>query len=144
MRWWFVLVTQEPSVSPLALHLKRGKTSSLKCEEHSCNETNLMHYLSSVYSVTTPLHVSGLLVALHQDVAMYMCDSWYVLYVLVYYRRAWLGWDGVCHVSMSHSNQANWQSTKMYNMYQLSHIYIVTSWRWATSKPKMCRGIVTQ
>jgi hypothetical protein len=24
-----------------------------------CNETNLMHYISSVYSVTTPLHVLG-------------------------------------------------------------------------------------
>jgi hypothetical protein len=35
------------------------------------NETNLMHYLSSVYSVTIPLHVSGLLVAHHQEVAMY-------------------------------------------------------------------------
>jgi hypothetical protein len=27
-----------------------------------------MHYLSSVYSVTIPLHVSGLLVAHHQEV----------------------------------------------------------------------------
>jgi hypothetical protein len=31
---------------------------------YECNETNLMHYLSSVYSVTIPLHVSGLLVAI--------------------------------------------------------------------------------
>jgi hypothetical protein len=45
----------------------------------ACNETNLMHYLSSVYSVTTPLHVSGLLVAHQQEVAMYICDNWYVL-----------------------------------------------------------------
>jgi hypothetical protein len=50
---------------------------------YACNETNLIHYLSSLYSVTTPLHVSGLLVAHHQEVAMYVCDSWYVLYVLV-------------------------------------------------------------
>jgi hypothetical protein len=28
-----------------------------------CNETNSMHYVSSVYSVTIPLHVSGLLAA---------------------------------------------------------------------------------
>jgi hypothetical protein len=41
-----------------------------------------MHYLSSVYSVTTPLHVSGLLVAHHQEVTVYICNSWYV-YVLV-------------------------------------------------------------
>jgi hypothetical protein len=38
-------------------------------------KTNLMHHLSSVYSVTIPLHVSGLLVAHHQEVAMYTCDS---------------------------------------------------------------------
>jgi hypothetical protein len=37
----------------------------------TCNETNLMHYLSSVYSVTIPLHVLGLLVARHQEVTMY-------------------------------------------------------------------------
>jgi hypothetical protein len=45
----------------------------------ACNETNLMHYLSSVYSVTIPLHVSGLLVAHHQEVAMYIwtiCMCW--------------------------------------------------------------------
>jgi hypothetical protein len=42
-----------------------------------------MHYLSSVYSVTTPLHVWGLLVAHHQEVTMYICDNLYVLYVVV-------------------------------------------------------------
>jgi hypothetical protein len=50
---------------------------------HACNETNIMHYLSSVYSVTIPLHVSGLLTAHHQEVTMYVCDNWYVPYVLV-------------------------------------------------------------
>jgi hypothetical protein len=54
------------------------------------NETNLMHYLSSVYSVTIPLHVSSLLVAHHQVVAMYICDSWCVLYVIVDCQLAWL------------------------------------------------------
>jgi hypothetical protein len=43
--------------------------------------TNLMHYLSSVYSVIIPLHVSGLLVAHHRDVTIYICNNWYVLYV---------------------------------------------------------------
>jgi hypothetical protein len=34
-------------------------------------------------------------------------------------------------------NQANWQSTKTYNThYLLKNTYIVTSWWWATSKPK--------
>jgi hypothetical protein len=42
-----------------------------------------MHCLSSVYSVTTPLHVSGLLLAHHQEVTMYICDNRYVLYVIV-------------------------------------------------------------
>jgi hypothetical protein len=42
-----------------------------------------MHYLSSVYSVTIPLHVSGLLVAHHQEVTMYIYNKWYVLHILV-------------------------------------------------------------
>jgi hypothetical protein len=42
-----------------------------------------MQYLSTVYCVTTPLHVSGLLVADHQEVSRYICDNWYVLYVFV-------------------------------------------------------------
>jgi hypothetical protein len=42
-----------------------------------------MYYLSLVYLVTIPLHVSGLLVAHHQEVTMYLCNNWYVLYVLV-------------------------------------------------------------
>jgi hypothetical protein len=41
---------------------------------YACNETSLMHYLSSVYSVTISLHVSGLLVAHHQEVTMYICN----------------------------------------------------------------------
>jgi hypothetical protein len=40
---------------------------------YACNETNLMHYLSLVYSVTIPLHVSGLLVAHHQEVTNGKC-----------------------------------------------------------------------
>jgi hypothetical protein len=39
-------------------------------ERNACNENNLMQYLSSVYSFTIPLHVSGLLVAHHQQVAL--------------------------------------------------------------------------
>jgi hypothetical protein len=37
---------------------------------YACNETNLMHYFCSVYSITIPLHVSGLLVAHHQEVTI--------------------------------------------------------------------------
>jgi hypothetical protein len=39
-----------------------------------------MHYLSSVYSVAIPLHVSGLLLVQHQEVTMYICSNWYMLY----------------------------------------------------------------
>jgi hypothetical protein len=49
---------------------------------YACNEINLRYYLSSVYSVTIPLHVSDLLVAHYQEITMYIC-KWYVLYVLV-------------------------------------------------------------
>jgi hypothetical protein len=75
--------------------------------QYACNETNLMHYLTSVYSVTTPTHVSGLLVAT----------------------------NGTC---------CKFQSPKMYNTYQLSHIYIATSWWWATRKLETCSGVVTE
>jgi aminoglycoside phosphotransferase (APT) family kinase protein len=72
---------------------------------------------SSVYSVTIPLNASGLLIAHHQEVNMYICDNWYVFYVLVDCRRA----------LMVDSVQARRQSTKTYNTYQLSHIYIFTT-----------------
>jgi hypothetical protein len=52
-----------------------------------------MHYVPSVYSVTIPLHVSGLVVAHHQEVTMYICNKWYVLYVLVDCQLSWLRWD---------------------------------------------------
>jgi hypothetical protein len=66
---------------------------------YAFNETNLMHYLSSVYSVTIPLHVLGLLVAHHQEVTMYMCIKWY-MYILVDCQQAWLGWDWLCRVEV--------------------------------------------
>jgi hypothetical protein len=52
------------------------------------NETNLMHYLSSVYSVTISVHGLCLLVPHNKDVTMHVCDNWYVLYVLVKCRHA--------------------------------------------------------
>jgi hypothetical protein len=88
---------------------------------HACNKTNLMQYLSSVYSVTIPIHVSGLLVAHHQEVTMYICNK------LNY---------------QFHPNQASWQSTNAYKTYHLLRIYIFTSWWCATSKPETCRYIV--
>jgi hypothetical protein len=50
---------------------------------YACNEPNLMHCVSSVYSFTIPLHVSDLLAVHHLEVTMYICDNLYALYVLV-------------------------------------------------------------
>jgi hypothetical protein len=61
-------------------HINAALPSLKSVIYYACNETNLMHYLSSVYSVTMPVHVSGLLVAHHQEVAMYICNKLYVLY----------------------------------------------------------------
>jgi hypothetical protein len=36
-------------------------------------------YLQFIQSLYLPLHVSGLLVAHHQEVTMYICNNWYVL-----------------------------------------------------------------
>jgi hypothetical protein len=45
-------------------------------------KTNLMHYLSSVYFVIQPLHVSGISVAHYQEVyCVYMCVCIYI-YIL--------------------------------------------------------------
>jgi hypothetical protein len=62
---------------------------------YAFNETNLMHCLSSVYSVTITLRVSALLVAHHQEVTTYVFFIWNVLYVLVYYQLAWLEWNSI-------------------------------------------------
>jgi len=64
------------TVSTTARHLSRSWARSSPCP-HSVSrrfisirliETNLMHYLSSVYFVNQPLHVSGIFVAHHQEV----------------------------------------------------------------------------
>jgi hypothetical protein len=48
-------------------------------------KTNLMHYLSSVYYVSQPLHVSGISVAHHQQV--YCIYTVYVLMMGYRYAR---------------------------------------------------------
>jgi hypothetical protein len=64
----------------------------------------------SVYSFITTIHISDLPIAHHQEVTMYICDHWYVLYVLVDYRRAWMESGGkiLCYNNfvrkISHSN----------------------------------------
>jgi hypothetical protein len=72
------------------------------------NYTNLMHYLSSVHSITIPLHVLGLLVAHHQEVTMYICKQMV--------RVVHFGWQSV-------SQLARWKWTTMYSTYHL-FVYI--------------------
>jgi hypothetical protein len=55
-------------------------------------------YLQFIQSL--PLHVLGLLVAHHQEVAIYIYDSWYVLYVLVDCWQAWMEWNSIKLVSL--------------------------------------------
>jgi hypothetical protein len=72
------------------------------------DETNLMHYLSAVYSVFISLHVSGLLLVHHQEVTMYICDNWYVLY--------FLRWVHTCNVT-PYRNSVTWQVTDTIRSY---------------------------
>jgi hypothetical protein len=129
MKFPFILWIYETGRSTFSDFSKRGFafSSVLEALDHvvtgkyeynkdMCTRWNqLMRYLSSVYSVTVTRHVSGLLVARHQEVTMYICNKWYVMYVLV-----------VCQL-------VSWQSTKTYH---LLHIYIVISCWWANSKPE--------
>jgi hypothetical protein len=112
-----------PKTSCLALSAHALQTRKFVCDQslikgtlpgkqntyslYACNEINLMHYLSSVYSVTIPLHVSGLLVALHHEVTKYICNNWYVLYVLVYCQLTWLerNWFHYTQISKSTINK---------------------------------------
>jgi hypothetical protein len=115
----FQIITRSITILTLISHFG---LRPFRCSEltSSCNETNPMHYLSSIYSVTTLVHVSGLLVAHHQEVTMYLCDNWYLFYVLVDCRRS----ADVQHVP--------------------TVAYIAAYWWWATSKPETCTGVVTQ
>jgi hypothetical protein len=61
---------------------------------YACNETNSMHYLSLVSSVTIPLHVSGLLVAHRQEVKIYIYV--YSLYIYIDYIYMTIG--KCCHI----------------------------------------------
>jgi hypothetical protein len=55
-------------------------------------KTNLMHYLSSVYFVNQPLHVSGIFVAHHQEVyCIYTTIGMCCAFQLTV---CWPGWDG--------------------------------------------------
>jgi len=69
-------------------------------------KTNLMHYLSSVYFVNQPLHVSDIFVAHHHEV--------YYIYIYIYIYN----WYVLCF-------WPDQQSAKKHNTYQLLYIYNV-------------------
>jgi hypothetical protein len=50
---------------------------------YACNDINLMHYLSSVYSLTITLYYSGLQAAHNQEVTMYICVGYIHCYLLM-------------------------------------------------------------
>jgi type VI protein secretion system component Hcp len=71
------------------------------------------HYTSLCFGLASCPSSGG-----HKLYTIYIvCDNWYLLYVLVDWRRD------------------RRESTKTYITYQLSHLYIVASCWWATSKP---------
>jgi hypothetical protein len=81
------------SILPLAQHWLGKKYRSFSfslCNFlHSPVASSLLgpNTLSSVYSIAIHLRVSGLPLAPHQEVTMYVCDNWHVLYVLSRIRR---------------------------------------------------------
>jgi hypothetical protein len=58
----------------LRILFKAKVSNILTCNLFACDETNLMHYSSSVYWISTPLQGSGLPAAHHQEAAM--CIMW--------------------------------------------------------------------
>jgi hypothetical protein len=65
-------VTESPYTKLLAATIIVFEHVGLNILKHACNETNLLHNLSSVYSVTISLYFSGLPVAHHQEVTIYI------------------------------------------------------------------------
>ena len=69
-------------------------------------KTNLMHYLSSVYFFSQPLHVSGIFIAHRQEV--------YCIYTTI---------SMFCAFELTVSWSIKRQTTKKHNTYQLLYIY---------------------
>ena len=78
-------------------------------------KTNLMHYLSSVYFVNQPLHVSGIFVNHHQE----------VLYIYIYiyiYTHTTTGTCCAFQLTVFWPGWNNRQSTEKHKTYQLLYI----------------------
>jgi hypothetical protein len=104
------------------------------CISNHINNNKLDALLSSVYWVITPLHVSGVSAAHHQEVEfIYVANGTCCISELTV---SGPGWNGTGYVGGSfpinfllhnqiHSNQAHQQSTQKYNKYHLPHINIL-------------------
>jgi hypothetical protein len=97
---------------------------------YACNETNLMHYLSSVHSSHYTSKCFGL--ASSPSSGGNKVYMWQLVPVV---HLSWLsaGLDGPPTV--------NWH---VQHVATVTYIYIVTSCWWTTSKPDTCGGIVTE
>jgi hypothetical protein len=77
--WNFGKVTGLPWIDTgvqRARQLRPRCIGAVKGTKSNCNQSINQ---SSVYSITIPLHVSGLQVAHHQEVTIYTCNKWYML-----------------------------------------------------------------
>jgi hypothetical protein len=81
-------------------------------------KNNFVRYLSSVYFVSQPLHVSGIFVAHHQEV---YCIHKKLVRIMLF------RWLSVVRVVMElfHPTSDNRQSSKKHNTYQLLYIYSI-------------------
>jgi len=87
-----------------------------------CNKTNLMKYLSSVYFVNQPVHVSGIFVAHHQDVyCIYTSVGTCCAFQLTV---CWPGWDGtdVSRYTVKKTQKKIFFSKKKEFLYYLSNV----------------------
>jgi hypothetical protein len=89
-------------------------------------ETNLMHYLSLIYFINQPLHVSGIFIAHRQEV--------FTVYVQQLVRVIRLGdWLLTSSQSLERTIRTN-----------CCTYTVNTSWWWAINMPETCRGWLTK
>jgi hypothetical protein len=132
------VVTSWPTdnVQPHARQWTTTNCVNMKERVPTRNGTNLMHCSSSVYSVTAPLHVSGSLVAHHQEAWTYRVYQYLLTYLNHSYMLHILQWRVDTPVIL---NNPLFSTTRTN-----CHKYTLTSWRWATSNSKIRKGLVTE
>jgi hypothetical protein len=89
-----------------------------------------MHYLSLIYIINQPLHVSGMFIVRHQEV--------FTVYVQQLVRVERLRWLAVGWVSLELFH------LDPYTTYQLLYIYSEYLLWWVINMPETCRGWLTK